>query len=146
MSAAHFQFPSACFFQTSRYLPRSLNGLPLASLILNSYVPLTWAMSPDFDASTLVGFQLNAKPGLARRSCHSFRIASFVVALGPFGGRTTASSESYAIVCSRFFAAAAFDHCPSRSRRTRSICCALLAFSNCEPAVDCAELEPGSLC
>ncbi len=41
MSAAHFQFPSVCFSQTSRYFPRSLIGLPLASFIVNSYVPLT---------------------------------------------------------------------------------------------------------
>ena len=47
MSAAHFQFPSACFSQTSRYFPRSLIGLPLASFIVNSYVPLTHAISPD---------------------------------------------------------------------------------------------------
>ena len=32
MSATHFQLPSACFFQTARYLPLSVIGLPLASV------------------------------------------------------------------------------------------------------------------
>src|SRR6266403_964454 len=40
MSAAHFQFPSVCFSQTSRYFPRSSIGLPVASFIVNSCVPL----------------------------------------------------------------------------------------------------------
>src|SRR4051812_35294522 len=41
MSASHFHLPSACFFQTSTYLPLSVTGFPLASLAVNSYVPLT---------------------------------------------------------------------------------------------------------
>ena len=36
MSAMDFQVPSACFFQTVRYLPRSLVGLPAASFIPSS--------------------------------------------------------------------------------------------------------------
>src|SRR6266404_2224567 len=93
MSAPHFHFPSACFSQTSRYLPRSLTGLPLASFMVTSYVPLTKPMSPDFATSTLVAFQLMATPGLVSRSCQTFRIASFVVALDAFGGITMASFE-----------------------------------------------------
>src|SRR6476469_3435725 len=65
MSAAHFQFPSVCFSQTSRYFPRSLIGLPLASFFVSSYVPLTRAISPDFPTLTLVGFHVITKPGLA---------------------------------------------------------------------------------
>src|SRR5258707_3273701 len=99
MSAAHFQFPSVCFSQTSRYFPRSLIGLPLASFIVNSYVPLTHAISPDLPACTLVGFQVMARPGLANMSFQTFRTASFVAALVAFGGSTIASSAYKAIVC-----------------------------------------------
>src|SRR6266545_1075282 len=93
MSAAHFQFPSVCFSQTSRYFPRSLIGLPLASFIVNSYVPLTHAISTDLPTWTLVGCQVMTKPGLANISFQPFRIASFVAALVAFGGSTIASSE-----------------------------------------------------
>src|SRR5207244_12334856 len=93
ISAATFHFPSACFFQTSTYLPRSLIGLPLASLMVISYVPVVYAMSPDLATSTLVVFQLMATPGLASRSFQVFRIASFVVAAGAFVGNTSAFSE-----------------------------------------------------
>src|SRR6476620_12708651 len=68
ISAAHFQFPSLCFSQTSRYFPRSLIGLPLASFIVNSYVPLTRAISPDLPTLTVVGCQVMTKPGLAKMS------------------------------------------------------------------------------
>src|ERR1700719_1447790 len=54
--------------------------LPLASFMVNSYVPLTKPISPDFATSTLVAFQLITRPGLASRSCQIFRTASFVVA------------------------------------------------------------------
>ena len=87
MSAAHFQFPSVCFSQTSRYFPRSLIGLPLASFIVNSYVPLTHAISPDLPTCTLVGCQVMTKPGLANMSFQRFRIASFVAALVAFGAK-----------------------------------------------------------
>ena len=93
MSARHFQFPSVCFSQTSRYFPRSLIGLPLASFIVNSYVPLTHPISPDFANCTLVGFQVMTNPGLANISFQTFRIASFVAALAAFAGSTIASSE-----------------------------------------------------
>src|SRR6478672_220952 len=93
MSARHFQFPSVCFSQTSRYFPRSLIGLLLALLIVNSYVPLTHAISPDLPTCTLVGCQVMTKPGLANISFQPFRIASFVAALVAFGGSTIASSE-----------------------------------------------------
>src|SRR5262245_43245109 len=93
ISAAHFQFPSACFSQTSRYLPRSLIGLPLASLMLSWYVPLTQAISADLPTCTLPGFQVITRPGVARRSFQTFRIVSLVAALVAFGGSTTASSE-----------------------------------------------------
>ena len=63
MSAAHFQFPSVCFSQTSRYFPRSLIGLPLASFIVNSYVPLTHAISPDLPTFTMAGCQVMTRPG-----------------------------------------------------------------------------------
>ena len=63
MSAAHFQFPSVCFSQTSRYFPRSLIGLPLASFIVNSYVPLTHAISPDLPTCTLVGLPSDDEAG-----------------------------------------------------------------------------------
>ena len=36
MSTTHFQLPSACFFQTSRYLPLSVIGEPPASFSVNS--------------------------------------------------------------------------------------------------------------
>ncbi len=36
MSSATLQLPSACFFQTVAYLPRSVIGLPLGSFIVNS--------------------------------------------------------------------------------------------------------------
>src|SRR6266576_6620870 len=78
MSARHFQFPSLCFSQTSRYFPRSLIGLLLASFIVNSYVPLTHPISPDFPNCTLVGFQVMMNPGLANISLQTFRIVSFV--------------------------------------------------------------------
>jgi hypothetical protein len=39
VSTMHFQPPSDCFFQTSRYLPRSVTGVPFASLKARSYVP-----------------------------------------------------------------------------------------------------------
>src|SRR5882724_318237 len=68
MSAAHFQFPSVCFSQTSRYFPRSSIGLPLASFIVNSYVPLTHPISPDFANGTFVGFQVMTNPGRANIS------------------------------------------------------------------------------
>src|SRR5437773_850982 len=93
MSAAHFQFPSGCFSQTSRYLPRSLMGFPLASFIVSSYVPLIQAMSPDLPSFTLVGFQVITRPGVARTFFHTFRTVSFVAALVAFGGSTIASSE-----------------------------------------------------
>src|SRR6266571_7909170 len=93
MSAAHFQFPSVCFSQTSRYFPRSSTGLPLASFIVNSYVPRTHAISPDLSTCTLIGCQLMTRPGLANMSFQTFRIASFVAALVAFGGSTIASSE-----------------------------------------------------
>src|SRR6266513_1879625 len=93
MSAAHFQFPSVCFSQTSRYFPRSSIGLPLASFIVNAYVPRTQAISPDLPTCTLVGCQLMTRPGLANMSFQTFRIASFVAALVAFGGSTIASSE-----------------------------------------------------
>src|ERR1700750_1268621 len=93
MSARHFQFSSLCFSQTSRYFPRSSIGLPLASFIVNSYVPLTHAISPDFATRTLVGCQLMTRPGLANMSFQTFRTASFVAALVAFGGSTTASVE-----------------------------------------------------
>src|SRR6478736_1788681 len=93
MSARHFQFPSVCFSQTSRYFPRSLIGLPLASFIVNSYVPLTHPISPDWATCTLVGCQLMTRPGLANMSLQTFRAASFVAALVAFGGSTIASSE-----------------------------------------------------
>src|SRR5436190_6474650 len=93
MSARHFQFPSLCFSQTSRYFPRSLIGLPLASFIANSYVPLTHAISADLPTFTLVGCQVMTKPGLASMTFQTFRIASFVAALVAFGGNTSASSE-----------------------------------------------------
>src|SRR6266567_7016783 len=93
ISAPHFHFPSACFSQTSTYLPRSLTGLPLASFIVSSYVPLTKPMSPDLATSTLVAFQLMTRPGLASISCQIFLIASLVVAADAFGGSTVASSE-----------------------------------------------------
>src|SRR5437868_14305269 len=92
ISAPHFHFPSACFFQTSTYLPWSGTGLPLASFMVSSYVPVVYAMSPDLATSTLVVFQLMARPGLASRSFQVFRIASFVVAAGAFVGNTMASS------------------------------------------------------
>src|SRR4029077_20111232 len=57
ISAAHFQFPSVCFSQTSRYFPRSSIGLPLSSFIVNSYLPRTHAISPDLATCTLVGCQ-----------------------------------------------------------------------------------------
>src|SRR6266446_2385297 len=85
MSVPHFHLPSACFSQTSTYLPRSLTGFPLASFIVSSYVPLKQARSPDLATSTLVAFQLITRPGLAIRSCQTFRIASFVVADEAFG-------------------------------------------------------------
>src|SRR5438874_5205433 len=93
VSVPHFHFPSAFFSQTSTYLPRSLTGFPLASFMVSSYVPLTKPRSPDFATSTLVAFQLMTKPGLARRSAQTFLIASLVVAIGAFGGRTLASAE-----------------------------------------------------
>src|SRR5262249_24826218 len=62
MSTRHFQFPSACCSQTSRYLPRSLTGLPLTSFIVSSYIPLTHAVSPDLPTCTLVGFQVITRP------------------------------------------------------------------------------------
>src|SRR5882724_8427299 len=34
ISAPHFHLPSACFSQTSTYLPRSVTGLPLASIVV----------------------------------------------------------------------------------------------------------------
>src|SRR5437762_12863551 len=77
MSAAHFQFPSVCFSQTSRYFPRSSIGLPLASFIVNSYVPLTHAISPELPSLTLVGFHVITRPGAARTSFHTLRIVSF---------------------------------------------------------------------
>src|SRR6266496_6125877 len=88
MSAAHFQFPSVCFSQTSRYFPRSSIGLPLASFIVNSYVPRTHAISPDLPTFTLVGCQLMTRLGLANMSFQTFQIASFVAAPVAFGGRT----------------------------------------------------------
>src|SRR5262245_24186148 len=93
MSARHFQFPSACFSHTSRYFPRSLMGLPLASFIVNSYEPLSHAISPDLPTCTLVGCQLIAKPGLPSIAFQPFRISSFVAAVVAFGGNTIASSE-----------------------------------------------------
>jgi len=36
ISALHFHLPSACFSQTSTYLPRSVTGLPLASIVVCS--------------------------------------------------------------------------------------------------------------
>src|SRR2546423_15435692 len=93
VSVPHFHFPSACFSQTSTYLPFSVAGLPLASFMVNSYVPLTKPRSPDFATSTLVAFQLMTRPGLARRSPQIFLIASLVVAIGAFGGNTMASDE-----------------------------------------------------
>src|SRR6184192_4271076 len=91
ISAAHFQFPSACFSHTSRYLPRSFIGLPLASFMISSYVPLTQAMAPLWPSFTLDGFQLITRPGAARTSFHTFRTVSFVAARVAFGGSTTAS-------------------------------------------------------
>src|SRR6478752_7255750 len=93
MSARHFQFPSVCFSQTSRYFPRSSIGLPLASFIVNSYVPLTHAISPALPTCTLVGCRVMTNPGLANISFQRFRIASFVAALVAFGVNTIASSE-----------------------------------------------------
>src|SRR5207302_7011904 len=93
MSAPHFHLPSTCFSQTSRYLPRSLTGLPLESFMVSSYFPLTKPMSPDFATSTLLAFQLTARPGLANKSCQTFRIVSVVVAAKAFGGITMASVE-----------------------------------------------------
>src|SRR6476619_1550730 len=93
MSARHFQFPSVCFSQTSRYFPRSSIGLPLASFIVNSYVPLTHPISPDFANCTFVGFQVMTNPWLANLSFQTFRTASFVAARVAFGGSTIASSE-----------------------------------------------------
>src|SRR4029077_21261884 len=54
ISARHFQFPSVCFCQTSRYFRRSSIALPLASFIVNSYVPLTRPISPDLASCTLL--------------------------------------------------------------------------------------------
>jgi hypothetical protein len=48
---------------------------------------------PGFGNFTLVAFQLITRPGLARRSPQSFLIASLVVAIGAFGGKTMASLE-----------------------------------------------------
>src|SRR5262245_11841933 len=93
MSVPHFHLPSACFSQTSTYLPWSLIGLPLGSFIVSSYVPLRHARSPDFATSTLVVLQLMVRPGLASSSFQPFRIASFVVSAEAFGGITMASSE-----------------------------------------------------
>src|SRR5262249_55094690 len=93
MSTRHFQFPSACCSQTSRYLPRSLTGLPLTSFIVSSYIPLTHAVSPDLPTCTLVGFQVITRPGLPSMSFQTFRIASLVAARVAFGGSTIASSE-----------------------------------------------------
>src|SRR5262249_42953619 len=81
ISAAHFQLPSGCFSQTSRYLPLSLACLPLGSFNVSSYVPLTQAISPDLPSCTLDGFQLIRRPGVARTSFHTLRIVSFVAAL-----------------------------------------------------------------
>src|SRR5438874_12317292 len=94
ISAAHFQFPSACFSHTSRYLPRPLIGLPLASFMISSYVPLTQAMPPLWPSFTLDGFQLITRPGAARTSSHTFRTVSFVAARVAFGGSTTATADS----------------------------------------------------
>src|SRR6266566_3603922 len=93
ISAAHFQFPSACFSQTSRYLPRSLIGLSPTSFMVSSYAPLTHAIAPLWPSFTLDGLQLITSPGAARRSFHRFRTVSFVAALVAFGGSTMASSE-----------------------------------------------------
>src|SRR6266480_7669018 len=93
VSVPHFHFPSAFFSQTSTYLPLSVTGLPLVSFMVSSYVPLTKPRSPDFATSTLVAFQLMARPGLASISCHIFLIASFIVAIESFGGNTMASEE-----------------------------------------------------
>src|SRR5215467_2887007 len=93
ISAAHFQFPSACFSQTSRYLPRSLIGLPVASFMVSSYAPLTQAVSPVLPSLTLVGFHVITRPELASMSFQTLRIVSFVAARVAFGGSTTASSE-----------------------------------------------------
>src|SRR5437899_11838036 len=93
MSAAHFQSPSACFSQTSRYLPRSLIGLPPTSFMVSSYAPLTHAIAPLWPSFTLDGLQLITSPGAARRSFHRFRTVSFFAALVVFGGSTMASSE-----------------------------------------------------
>src|SRR6516225_7440336 len=72
ISARHFQFPSVCFSQTSRYFPRSLIGLPLVSFIVNSYVPLTHPMSPDLASCTLVGCQVMTRPGVPSISFQTF--------------------------------------------------------------------------
>src|SRR2546430_16050279 len=93
ISAEHFQFPSACFSQTSRYLPRSLIGLPLASFMVSSYVPLTHAIAPLWPSFTFLGSQVMTRPGLASMSFQAFRMLSLLVALVAFGGSTIASSE-----------------------------------------------------
>src|SRR4030095_4525513 len=87
MSVVTFHLPSACFFHTSQYLPLSL----VPSFIVIWYVPTVNAMSPDFDASTRVVFQLMSAK-LSRNPFHKSRMPVFAVTIGPFGGRTIASS------------------------------------------------------
>ena len=129
MSAAHFQFPSVCFSQTSRYFPRSLIGLPLASFIVNSYVPLTHAISPDLPIFTLVGCQLMTKPGLANMS---FQTISNRL-LRRCAGRVWREHDRIIRIESDclldIFSCCRFRPLPSRSRRSCSTGWVLLDFS-----------------
>src|SRR6185369_7468021 len=93
ISATHFQLPSACFFHTSKYFPLSVIGLPLSSFSLNSYVPLTYARSPERATSTFDAFQPPEKSGEPSMLFQSVRMGSLPVNVTIFGGITTASSE-----------------------------------------------------
>lgn len=92
MSATTFHCLSACFFQTTTYLPISVVGFPLASLNLSSKVPTSYAMSPDFATSILVEPKLNANPGIDVSPTHTFLICSLPVAIGALNGNADPSS------------------------------------------------------
>src|SRR5262245_7511790 len=82
MSAIAFQPPSACFFQTTTYLPRSVIALPCASFSVMLYVPNEYAMSALLATSILIGVQEMPKPGIAVIPVHAVRMAGFPIAIG----------------------------------------------------------------
>src|ERR1041385_3284362 len=92
VSTAHFQLPSACFFHTSTYFPRSVIGFPFESFAVISSLPKEYPTSPDRETSTFVGCHFTFSPGTARKLPIVLRMSSLLTAMGSFGGRTVASS------------------------------------------------------